>query len=62
MNVCFPIDRLNELAGEGVIASVAKYHYAFQGSTAPEEMEAPTRQMAGLLKADGVNAVLLVPI
>ena len=62
MNVCFPIDRLNELAGEGVIASVAKYHYAFQGSTAPEEMEAPTRQMAGLLKADGVNAVVLVPI
>ena len=62
MNVCFPIDRLNELAEEGVIESVAKYHYAFQGSTAPEEMEAPTRQMAGLLKADGVNAVLLVPI
>ena len=49
------------MAEEGVIESVAKYHYAFQGSTAPEEMEAPTRQMAGLLKADGVNAVLLVP-
>ena len=62
MNVCFPIDRLNELADEGVIKSVAKYHYAFQGSTAPEALEPSTRQMAGLLKADGVNAVLLVPI
>jgi hypothetical protein len=32
------------------------------GATEPEEMEAPTRQLAGLLKADDVNAVLLVPI
>ena len=62
MNVCFPIDRLNELAAEGVIGSVAKYHYSFMGATEPEEMEAPTRQLAGLLKADDVNAVLLVPI
>ena len=62
MNVCFPIDRLNELVGEGVIGSVAKYHYSFMGATAPEDMEAPTRQLAGLLKADDVNAVLLVPI
>ena len=62
MNVCFPIDRLNELAEEGVIGSVAKYHYSFMGATAPEDMEAPTRQLAGLLKADDVNAVLLVPI
>lgn len=62
MNVCFPIDRLNELAEDSVIASVAKYHYAFLGSTAPEELDAPTRQLAGLLKADGVNAVVLVPV
>ena len=62
MNVCFPIDRLNELAAEGVIGSVAKYHYSFMGATAPEDMEAPTRQLAGLLKADDVNAVLLLPV
>jgi D-proline reductase (dithiol) PrdB len=62
MNVCFPIDRLNELAADGVIGSVAKYHYSFMGATAPEDMEAPTRQLASLLKADDVNAVLLIPV
>ena len=62
MNVCFPIDRLNELAEEGVIGSVAKFHYSFMGATAPEEMEASTRQLAGLLKADNVNAVMLIPV
>jgi len=62
INVCFPVDRLNELAEEGVIDSVATYHYAFLGSTAPEEMEASTRELAGHLKADGVNTVLLVPV
>ena len=62
MNVCFPIDRLNELAEEGVIGSVAKYHYSFMGATAPEDMEAPARQLAGLLKADNVNAVMLIPV
>ena len=62
LNVCFPIDRLNELADEGVIGSVAKYHYAFLGSTDPEELEPAAHQMAGLLKVDGVNTVLLAPI
>jgi D-proline reductase (dithiol) PrdB len=61
-NVVFPIDRLRELAAEGVIGSVADYHYSFLGSTKPAEMEASARQLAGVLKDDGVNAVLLVPI
>src|SRR6516164_1877185 len=30
-NVVFPIDRLNELAAEGTIGSVADVHYSFMG-------------------------------
>lgn len=33
INVVFPIDRLHALAADGVIGSVAAYHYAFNGST-----------------------------
>lgn len=62
MNVAFPIDRLNELAAEGAIGSVARFHYSFMGATAPQEMEAATRHLAGLMKDDDVDAVLLLPI
>jgi D-proline reductase (dithiol) PrdB len=62
INVVFPIDRLRELAGAGRIGSVADYHYSVMGATTPEDLETATHEMAGHLKADGVDAVLLVPI
>ena len=62
LNVVFPLDRLNELADEGVIGSVAGFHYSFMGATDPREMEPTVRHLAGLLKDDAVNAVLLVPV
>jgi D-proline reductase (dithiol) PrdB len=62
LNVVFPLDRLNELADEGVIGSVADFHYSFMGATDPREMEPTVRHLAGLLKDDAVNAVLLVPV
>lgn len=61
-NVVFPIDRLKELAAEGVIGSVADMHYAFMGATPPAKIERSARQLAGLLKQDNVHAVLLVPV
>lgn len=61
-NVVFPIDRLNELAADGVIGSVASIHYSFMGATPPAKLEATARALAGLLKQDGVDAVLLVPV
>ena len=61
-NVAFPLDRLRELAAEGVIGSVADYHYSFMGATDPETMEPVARDLAKLLKDDKVNAVFLVPI
>ena len=62
LNVVFPIDRLNELAAAGVIGSVAGYHYSFMGASDPATMEPEARHLAGLLKADGVDAALLLPV
>jgi len=62
LNVIFPSDRLRELATEGVIGSVAAFHYSFMGATTPQEMEPVARGLAALLKRDGVDAVLLVPV
>jgi len=63
INVVFPIDRLRELERSGEIASVADYHYSFMGAGwEPAEIEATCQQLAGLLKEDRVNAVLLVPV
>ena len=61
-NVVFPLDRLIELAAEGTIGSPAATHYSFMGATHPSKMERMARQLAGLLKRDQVDAVLLVPV
>src|SRR6184192_3922815 len=61
-NVVFPLDRLNELAAEGEIGSVAATHYSFMGAAEPSQMEASAREVAGRLKQDGVDAVLLPPV
>jgi len=61
-NVVFPIDRLNELARQKIIGSVAAYHYSFMGATQIRQLEAKARELAGLLKQDRVDAVLLTPI
>ena len=61
-NVVFPLDRLNELAAEGRIGSVAATHYSFMGAADPLEMEAAAREVAGRLRADGVDAVILPPV
>ncbi len=61
-NVVFPIDHLRELAREGVIGSVAAFHYSFMGAHDPMTMEQDARGIAGFLKKDGVDALLLVPV
>jgi D-proline reductase (dithiol) PrdB len=61
-NVVFPLDRLNELAAEGAIGSVAAAHYSFMGATDPVQMEGHAREVAGRLKRDRVEAVLLSPV
>lgn len=62
INTVFPIDRLHELADEGVIGSAARYHYSFMGATPPTAMEPAARDLAGVLKGDHVDAVLLLGV
>lgn len=62
VNVVFPIDRLRELAGDGVIGSVADFHYSFMGATDPVSLEPAAVRLAGLLEKDAVDAVLLTPV
>ena len=62
VNVVFPLERLKALAAEGVIGSVAQYHYAFMGAANIRDLKPKAQQMAGLLKRDKVDAVLLTPV
>ena len=61
-NVVFPLDRLIELAAAGTIGSLAATHYSFMGATDPVEMEPHARELAGRLKQDRVDAVILSPV
>jgi len=62
LNVMFPIDRLNELKADGKIGAVAGYHYAFMGATPPMAQEAVAKDIAQLLKAEGVNGAVLAGV
>ncbi len=63
VNVVFPIDRLHELASEGVIGSVADYHYSLMGAGWPPSAIEPTmRELAARLREDEVDAVCLAPV
>ena len=61
-NVVFPLGRLRELAADGAIGSVAQTHYSFMGATDPVQMEPHARELAGRLKQDAVDAVILPPV
>ena len=62
INVVFPLDRLRELETEGAIGSISDFHYSFMGATQGHTLEAKARELAGLMKKDGVDAVLLTPV
>ena len=62
INVVHPVDRLTELAAEGLIGSVAPTHFSVMGSTDPAAMVESADAIAQALHADGVDAVLLCPV
>lgn len=62
LNVVFPIDRLRELKEEGVIGSLADFHYSLSSAHRGEDFAKPCKEIAGLLKNDNVNAVILTPV
>ena len=63
LNVTFPIDRLQELVDRKKIGSLSDNYYSFMGAlrdvTGIIEKTGP--EVAGLLKAEGVEVVLLTP-
>ena len=65
INCVYPVDRLNELVKEGVIGSVANFHYAFAGNQ-PDSVSALRLDSgpacAKKMLKDGVDVVLLTPV
>jgi D-proline reductase (dithiol) PrdB len=62
-NIAFPIDRLREMAADGEIGGVGRWHYSFMGAMGdPRRFEETGTEVGRLLAADGVDVALLVPI
>jgi D-proline reductase (dithiol) PrdB len=64
LNLAFPIDRLQELAERGEIGGLPSHHYSFMGAQRnPQKIiEETAPEVADILKADGVDLVLLTPV
>ncbi len=65
LNVVFPIDRLEELANDGIIASVAPRHVAFMGALHDtlSTIRLDTGPAAAkLLRDDGTNVVVITGV
>jgi D-proline reductase (dithiol) PrdB len=61
-NVVFPIDRLREKALSGQIGELSRYHYSFMGAVSPADLQPAAESLSGLLRAEKVDGLLLVPI
>ncbi len=63
INCVFPLQRLHELQAEGRIGSVNRRHFSFMGYIPIVEplLEGTGPEVAGKLREDGVDLVLLVP-
>ena len=62
VNVVYPIDRLRELAADGVIGGIADTHYTIMGSTDPAGMTAAADQIAARMRLEYVDSVVLAPV
>jgi len=64
-NIVFPLERLREFENEGIIGRVADTHYGFMGHIRGPHIETliarTAPEVAGLLRADAVDGVLLTP-
>ena len=62
LNAIIPLDRLEEMAKDGEIGSVAEEHYTFMGAADPIDMEKSARTTAERMRQDNVNTVFLIPV
>ena len=65
INIVFPLERLRELAAEGVIGGVTERFFSFMGhideNHFPRFLEEQLPQVAAMLLEDGADAVLVTP-
>jgi D-proline reductase (dithiol) PrdB len=65
INVVFPLERLKELADEGLLGDVAPLHYSFMGHITGPHMKTlicqTAPEVARRLKSQGVEVALLTP-
>jgi len=63
LNVVFPLDRLEELAAEGLIGEVAPRHFGFMGYILKTDalVRSTARAVAARLREDASDAVVLTP-
>jgi D-proline reductase (dithiol) PrdB len=62
LNVVYPVDRLRELVAEGVIGGMAETNFTVMGSTDPAGMTESADQIAGQLRQERIDSVLLSPV
>jgi D-proline reductase (dithiol) PrdB len=64
MNTIFPLDRLRELEARGEIGGLILTHYSLMGycTRAADVAETMAPEIASRLKAEGADAVLVVPV
>jgi D-proline reductase (dithiol) PrdB len=62
LNTIIPLDRLEEMAQDGEIGSVAEEHYSFMGAGDPMGMKKSAHAVAERMRQDNVNTVFLIPV
>jgi len=65
LNVALPLDRLRELAEQGVVGSAAPSHYSvmgYQGSDASQLEERSAPEIAAAMRSEDVDLALLAPV
>ena len=62
LNSIIPLDRLEEMASNSEIGSVADEHYAFMGAADPRDMLKSAAAVADNMKQENVNTVFLIPV
>ena len=64
LNLAFPMDRLKELEQQSVIGSLANDYYSFMGAQQEpvKILEETGPDVARRMKAEGVDAVFMVPV
>ncbi|MEZ5854588.1 MAG: glycine/sarcosine/betaine reductase selenoprotein B family protein [Hyphomicrobiaceae bacterium] len=62
INVAYPIERLKELAAEGIVGAVSDTHYAVMGSTDPKTMSETVEALLARFRRDRIDAVLFSPV